>query len=415
MKANDYNGHYKAFVKELRQHPDQSLQIYCQKHGIVWRRLYDWMRRHHISLKKLYQKYRQDPTPSGPDLCGVSTVEFRELIPGHAPVAGEGKLSAEGMAGGIRIDLPSGISLSIGECSIRSLTRLIGGLAGKDAGKRLKVRGVVSQFNSWHGLNNKIGNKPSLLPILLYFCLGNMATRNDILNFARNGNPFSVDSLLGYFQSSGIDFNRRSLSTQLGRMVKANELRKFEKSYYVLCGNRKSEFQPLYNEVMREIAQIIRNSYPFMEICVWGIDDIKRISHYAVNRDLIYVEVDRDAVEGVFNLLTEAFPDRHVFINPTENEYNYYINGIPAIIVKPIRSEAPCLRDNEGILHPSIEKIMVDVICDVDFTPWWDYETVRLYESIFSLYDVSSTRLMRYARRRAKSDKINRLISEIKS
>lgn len=58
MKENDYYGYYKAFVNELKHNPEQTLQIYCRAHGVVWRRLYDWMRRHHISLKTIYQTYR---------------------------------------------------------------------------------------------------------------------------------------------------------------------------------------------------------------------------------------------------------------------------------------------------------------------------------------------------------------------
>lgn len=45
MRENDYYGHYKAFVEELKQNPEQTLQVYCREHGVVWRRLYDWMRR----------------------------------------------------------------------------------------------------------------------------------------------------------------------------------------------------------------------------------------------------------------------------------------------------------------------------------------------------------------------------------
>lgn len=242
-----------------------------------------------------------------------------------------------------------------------------------------------------------------------------MATRNDILTFAQNGTPFSVNRLLDYFHSASIDFNRRSLSTQLRRMVNSNELRKVESGCFIISENRKSKFHPFYNEEMNKIALTIRSTYPFLDICIWNLDDIKRMSHYATNRDVIYVEVDRDAVEGVFSLLSEAFPERRVFVNPSENEYNYYINGNPAIIVKPLRTEAPCIRDKEGIFHPSIEKIMVDVISDVDFTPWQDYEAVRLFDTIYTQYDVSSSKLMRYARRRSKSDKIKELISEINS
>ena len=239
-----------------------------------------------------------------------------------------------------------------------------------------------------------------------------MATRNDILTFARNGFPFSLNRLLDYFQSAAIDFNRRSLSTQLSRMVNTNELRRVKRGCFIISEDQKSEFNPCYNEEMKNIAEIVRSSYPFLDICVWNLEDIKRLSHYASNRDVIYVEVDRDAVEGVFGLLTETLSDRRIFLNPSETEYNYYINRSSALVVKPLRTEAPCIKDNKGILHPSIEKIMVDVVSDEDFTPWQGYETVRLYETIFNLYDVSTSKLMRYAHRRAKSERIRQLLSE---
>lgn len=132
MKENDYYGHYKAFVEELKQNPEQTLQVYCREHGVVWRRLYDWMRRHHISLKKIYQTYRQDSAATSAALTYNNPVDFRELIPVQGGVRGKGRLSADVISGGIRIDLRSGISISIGECSVPVLAGIINSLAGKE-------------------------------------------------------------------------------------------------------------------------------------------------------------------------------------------------------------------------------------------------------------------------------------------
>lgn len=139
MKENDYYGHYKAFVKELKQNPERTLQIYCREHGVIWRRQYDWMRRNHISLKRLYRTYRKTTPAAGQDTIGGDPVEFLELIPGERTGKVKGGLSADGMAGGIRIELPSGISISLEECSVPVLTRIITGLTGKE------VRGVLAR------------------------------------------------------------------------------------------------------------------------------------------------------------------------------------------------------------------------------------------------------------------------------
>lgn len=86
MKENDYYGHYKAFVNELKHNPGQTLQIYCREHCVVWRRLYDWMRRHHISLKRIYQTYRGESVGAGPYLSThVSRGDRYQRLPILAP------------------------------------------------------------------------------------------------------------------------------------------------------------------------------------------------------------------------------------------------------------------------------------------------------------------------------------------
>lgn len=134
MKENDYYGHYKAFVKELSRKPDLTLQVYCQMNGVVWRRLYDWMRRHHISLKRLYHTYRTEFNRNATATCIQDDVDFRELIPVKSMAVGTALPKDTSSISSVCVNLPSGITVSLGECSITVLSRLITGLAGKEVG-----------------------------------------------------------------------------------------------------------------------------------------------------------------------------------------------------------------------------------------------------------------------------------------
>lgn len=129
MKENDYPGHYKAFVKELSQKPGQTLQNYCQENGVVWRRLYDWMRRNHISLRWLYQTYRVKSEVSAFAADGSAGIEFMEIVPGCGGI-GRAGVSGDAVTG-VRVSLPSGITVSLGECNVQALARLINCIAGK--------------------------------------------------------------------------------------------------------------------------------------------------------------------------------------------------------------------------------------------------------------------------------------------
>lgn len=132
MKENDYYGHYNAFVKELKSRPDHTLQVYCQEKGIVWRRLYDWMRRHHISLKKLYQTYRPKSEESVCSVENTKDIEFREVIPIQVRKRQYRQSEAIASIAGVCVSLPSGITVNLGECSVAVLSRLIVGLTGKE-------------------------------------------------------------------------------------------------------------------------------------------------------------------------------------------------------------------------------------------------------------------------------------------
>lgn len=75
----DYYHYYQNFVRELQSNPDLKLQTYCESQDIMFRRLYDWMRRNHISLRQLYKTYGRQQA----DMYGVPALkeqpEFSEL------------------------------------------------------------------------------------------------------------------------------------------------------------------------------------------------------------------------------------------------------------------------------------------------------------------------------------------------
>ena len=131
MKENDYYGHYKAFVNELSLKPGLTLQTYCQENGVVWRRLYDWMRRHHISLKNLYRAYHAESDDTVRAIDSPRSMEFKEVVPEGVKTGRTFQSGNAATINGVCLRLPSGITVSLEECGVEVLSRLITGLAGK--------------------------------------------------------------------------------------------------------------------------------------------------------------------------------------------------------------------------------------------------------------------------------------------
>lgn len=242
-----------------------------------------------------------------------------------------------------------------------------------------------------------------------------MVSQNDILQFAHDKDTFSANDLVKYFESIGIKFSKDSLYKRLRRMVSEGYLLKPSFGLYSVPTESKTHFIPCFSKEMEEIESFIKCSYPFLDLCIWNLMDIKSLSHYVSKADIIYVEVDRDAMEGVFSRLSDFIKERRVFLTPSENDYPLYVNSQPSIVVKPLISQAPLLKSVQGSSRTSIEKILVDVVSDSDFIPWQGYESLRLYETAFDRYNINTSKLTRYASRRGKSEEVKQTIEDIKN
>ncbi len=81
-------------------------------------------------------------------------------------------------------------------------------------------------------------------------------------------------------------------------------------------------------------------------------------------------------------------------------------------MIKPIVSRAPLLNYKGVKTRASIEKILVDVVIDSDFSVWHDFESLRLYDTAFDGYNINVKRMLGYAQRRGRKQEITEIIND---
>ena len=95
---------------------------------------------------------------------------------------------------------------------------------------------------------------------------------------------------------------------------------------------------------------------------------------------------------------------------PSLTDIERYINTNEAIIIRPLISESP-LQLVDGIKTPAIEKILVDIVGDLEFNFLQGSEINYVYSSIFERHNVNKNRLLRYATRRGRKEEVEQLIN----
>ena len=118
--------------------------------------------------------------------------------------------------------------------------------------------------------------------------------------------------------------------------------------------------------------------------------------------DNLIVEVPKSEVESVTELLIGKFENVAPF--RLAQAMLPYLHQF--ILVKPMITEAPVV-SVDGILIPTLEKIMVDMISDKD------KNEKKHFLQMMETYPVHIPRLIRYAARKGKKEEVEKLLREV--
>lgn len=217
-----------------------------------------------------------------------------------------------------------------------------------------------------------------------------------ILSFASSRKEFSVDELWEWI-SQGREIAHNTVNITLSRLVSKGEIVKISRGIYKMA-NGKTIFRAIIEEREMEVAEILKNKYPFAPFCIYNGKSLVPLQHHLSENNVTYVETDRSAMEAVFNTLKDA--GYEVWLNPSEDiTYKYIDLKKKIIIVKALVTEAPTEKI-DGINVPTIEKLLVDIKKDEVFAYLQGSEAQRMWEIGESLYNINQSRLKRYAKRR---------------
>lgn len=234
----------------------------------------------------------------------------------------------------------------------------------------------------------------------------------DIINFALTQSQFSLQELYAYFDGKcNACISHRTVSWYLTKLIKSGQLQRVAHGMYTKVSKQQFLIIPTAEQLCLN-KELIRK-WPFAHFCIYNGSIISRLLHHLSANNITYIETERDAVSAVFNYLRGK--GMATYLCPTrELIYNYIDLSKPAIFVKPLITESPVLNCN-GVLVPTLEKLLVDSQKDKDFFYLQDIEGTNIFQNALSLYVINESRLLRYANRRGIRKEIQMVIQTINS
>lgn len=202
--------------------------------------------------------------------------------------------------------------------------------------------------------------------------------------------------------------NKNTLRWEIHDLKAKGIIHHVTRGVYTFTG-QKQPYLPDVPAEAKELYKSIRREFPYTELSTAHTGWFNEFMLHQAFRTYLVIEVEKEAATAVFNRLSEQ--GKKVFLDPGREIFDYYISHTEnPIIVKPLISESP-LTERDDIKIASLEKLLVDCICDLEIYGAQYQEANFIFENAVEKYAVNIGRLKRYARRRNKLEKITALLN----
>lgn len=197
--------------------------------------------------------------------------------------------------------------------------------------------------------------------------------------------------------------------TIVSRLAREGRIRK-EGSLLFPDAGFKPVFHIIPDEKSRELFTDIKTVLPFARISIWHTDAILPLMHDIPNFSLTIVSAERPMVSSVIDALENL--TESIILKDSEKSLIFrFAPGRELIVVTPQVSQAP-VEVSDGITVPTLEKILVDILCDNALHALTGSEAYSIYASAFNRYAISRKTLLRYAGRRNRKEEVNAILKE---
>ena len=240
-----------------------------------------------------------------------------------------------------------------------------------------------------------------------------MTATEVILNYAvAQGGTFHRKDLLHEVARQQTGIKASAITLQINRMLASGSLHRVGRGVYALAHDSLPEFVYQPSVMEKDIYLNLKQKFPLLDVCIWSPRVLASFMLHVPDIGYVFVDVEKDGMETVFHALQEMKLDRNILLSPSPIDCDRYLTGTDAIVVRQLIGQSP-LTIVDGCQVPRIEKILVDSIGDNELLFASGSEIYNIYEYARERNHVNMRKLLRYASRRNRKEKVEHIIYTI--
>ena len=166
---------------------------------------------------------------------------------------------------------------------------------------------------------------------------------------------FNIQDIGSFYESLEPDVPKSTVNWRIYKLVERGIIQRVGRGKYQIGGS--SFFEPGITRKMIQVNRYMKKQFPYIKYIVWHIGDINTFSQHLFNKDITFVEVERDSVESI----TEQLRDKFKYVQDSRAPSYLYPNE-SVIMVRPYTGSGTDDMDS-GLLLGISEEVEID-LCD---------------------------------------------------
>lgn len=232
-----------------------------------------------------------------------------------------------------------------------------------------------------------------------------------ILDGLAEKEKFSRQDYVLAYQDQFNEYNPYVIEYALRKSVSEGEILHVGRDQYTVS-NKKRVYRYQYSAEAVQIASDIRKDYPEVDFRIFELVQLNAFVNHLYAHNTIFVYVENDVIEFVFDTLHHKYPGKVLFKPKREEYYRYLVDN--QIVILRLPTETPRGIDKDW--HSRLEKILVDIVVDKLLSKIVSSsEYNAIFTEAYERYLIDEKGMFRYANRRGAGSKFRESLEEYTS
>jgi len=221
------------------------------------------------------------------------------------------------------------------------------------------------------------------------------------------GQYCSISDIVAFVEGQNKDASRKTIIWNINDLIRQGKAVRVGRGAYGFVP--KMRFNPAMSETARNACSILQSKLKYLVVTVTDTSVLGQFMNLLPFSTIVVIEARRSATAAVLSTLRKEGVDAYAKRDFASLEQ--YVSSSQPFLVRPELSVNPSLTQYNNVRTSSLEKMLVDLVCDESiYGQYQGEELLNIYNNSTIDYAVNYSQMLKYAAARKKKDSVMEIL-----